>query len=167
MNSQRHQALLSGQTTIAQKVYQFITSDPNKASTVFEIAAAMKAATGAGADIHIMRGCLSALVKSGLAREVVPGSYRQIAAKEKCEMAVAKPKEEAPTLSVAVGAKKSAEPMDSLAAISARLRTKAKELTSLADELDAQAIAVEERRDADRAETAKVRQLMALMKELG
>lgn len=166
MTPQRRDSLLAGQTGIAQKVYQFITAGQTKASTTLDIAAAMKTATGAGIDIHIMRGCLAALAKAGLVREVVPGSYRQVAVKEKKEMAVPKPKTE-PTADVIKMTAKPAEPMDALASISARLRAKGNDLIKIADDLDAQAIAIEERRDIDKAESAKLRQFMTLLKELG
>ncbi len=59
------------------------------------------------------------------------------------------------------------EPMDALAAISARLRTEAAALSRMADELDAQAIAIEERRHTDNEGLSKLNQLKALLKDLG
>lgn len=164
MTPQRRDSLLAGQSGIAQKVYAAITDNRQGASSVLDIAQTITKNTGAGVDIHVMRGCIDTLKKAGLVREVVQGSFRQVAVKEK-EMVAPSPKPEAAEVIKMPG--KPAEPMDALGSLSARLRAKANDIIKLADELDAQAIAIEERRDADRAETAKVRQLMALMKELG
>lgn len=169
MTPQRRDSLLAGQSGIAQKVYAAITGDPKKTNSALDIAQSIKTATGAGIDIHIMRGCLAALAKSGLVREVVPGSYRQVAVKEKKDMAVPK-QEDIARAAVADVLKiptRQVEPMDALAAISARLRTEAAALNRAADELDAQAIAIEERRHTDNEELSKLNQLKALLKDLG
>lgn len=164
MNPQRNQSLLRGQSAIAQKVYQFITCDPGKSSSVIDIAAEMKAATGAGADIHIMRGCLAALCKAGLVREVVPGSFRQTVVKEKKDMSVVKSELETVVKPITKTIKKPAEPMDRLAAISSRLRAEAEALIKIADEIDAEALAAEERRTADSKELAVLEQFKAILK---
>ena len=164
MTPHRRDNILASQSGIAKKVFAAITDDRNKSSTVLDIAQTLTTMTGAGVDVHIMRGCIDTLKKAGLVREIVPGSFRQVSVKEK-EMAVPSPKPE--TAEVIKMPAKSAEPMDALASISARLRAKGNDLIKLADEIDAQALAIEERRDADLAKSAKAMQIAALLKEMG
>lgn len=165
MTPQRRDSILSGQSGIAKKVYAAITDDPQKTNSVMEIAQNINKATGAGIDIHIMRGCIDTLKRAGLIREVVAGSFRQVIVKEK-EVALPKPKTE-PAADVIKMPAKASEPMDAIGSLSARLRAKADDLIALADELDAQAIAIEERRVADNDELTKLQQLKAILKGLG
>ena len=166
MTPQRRDSLLAGQTHIAQKVYWYVTNDTTSYSGVTDIAAAMKVATGAGVDIHILRGCLAALKVSGLIRELVPGSYRRITIKEKKDSPVMKVIQ---NVSISEAVKVDDEkltPFDRLGDLSARLRAVAGSLAQLADDIDAVAISVEDQKGTVEQELAKLRQFKNLLKEL-
>lgn len=168
MTPQRRDSLLSGQSTIAKKVYAAVTNDPLNSSSAMDIAQGIKNTTGAGIDIHIMRGCLDTLKRAGLIREVVSGSFRQEPVKEKKLNPTKELNPNGNSLTDRLKAviKGDTEPMDVLASISARLRAEAKTLNKLADELDAEAIAGEERRNAENEEMARLQQLKEIIKGL-
>ncbi|GLK92361.1 hypothetical protein GCM10008164_00970 [Achromobacter xylosoxidans] len=169
MQLNRSLALLQGQTTVARKVYAILPVGANEDYSPADIARELKSATGAGMDIHIMRGCLARLVESGLIREVVPGRFRRVETKEKVNVSA----QRITTLELhnvaPVGAESAAkgEPMELIGGISARLRAEARALMKIADELDAGALAMAERAQKMGEEVATVRQIAALLKGLG
>lgn len=185
MQLSRALALLRGQTAVAQKVYAVLPAGASEDFTPADIARELKGTTGAGMDIHTMRGCLARLVDSGLVREVVPGRFRRAEVKEKESMNVQRIA--TPALSSglttangsAAGFSPGAaantgrelalkgEPLEIIGGISARLRGEAKALLKIADELDAGAIAMAERAQKLTEEVATVRQIATLLKGLG
>ncbi|WP_147400811.1 hypothetical protein [Bordetella avium] len=157
--------MLRGQTSIAQKVYQAIPSAAGQYASAMDVAGQVKKATGAGIDIHVLRGCLASLKRSGLVREVTPGSFRQVGVREKVEM-----KTEGATAEVMAATEKtqvSNDPMDMLGDLSGRLRGLMASLGRLADDIDGAAILIGERAGQSAAELAKVKQIATLLKELG
>lgn len=171
MTPQRRDELLRGVTSIAQKVYLAVTDSKTNSNTVMEVAVSMKTQTGSAADVHTLRGCLNALVKAGLVREIVPGSFRRVHVRE-IEEPIAMPEPKTKTATI-TSSKPSAEPLDRLGDVAAQVRTTASSLRSLASGMDAlagdietTAIAIEERGVASAEELGKLRQFKALLKEL-
>lgn len=165
MTPERMQALLTGQTSVAKKVYAALPARLNTAFTPVDIAREMKAASGASVDIHTMRGCLACLQEVGLVKEVVPGSFRRVEVKERQKMTMTKsPAQAGLNPAPAAGG---LPPMEVLAGIAAKVRTAMAGLGALADEIDNAALAIEERSAASEKEVAKVKQIATLLKELG
>lgn len=159
MTPQRQAQILSGQSNIARKVYEVVTADQNKSHTVGEIAGALKATTGSGCDIHILRGCLKALKDSGLVREVVNGCFRQTHIKE----------EKMPALKAVPVEKKPIQKEDAmsvLADIAAHVREIGGMLVKIADNIDTAAVGIEEMSSADKEELKKLRQMRDSFKSL-
>ncbi len=169
MQLNRSLALLQGQSTVARKVYGVLPSGVSEDFSPIDIARELKSATGAGMDIHTMRGCLARLVESGLVREVVPGRFRRVETKEKLNVSA----QRITTLELKnvapIGAEfaTKGEPMELIGGISARLRAEAHSLMKIADELDAGALAMAERAQKLGDEVAAVRQIATLLKGLG
>lgn len=165
MSPDRNAALLSGQTTLAQKVYAVLPAGPSGAFSPLEIAKALREHSGASLDIHTMRGCLSRLKDAGLVREIVPGSFRRVEVKEKVKMNM--PKNAVAAVPQAAPAAAQVEPMELLAGIASKVRTALVGLGALADEIEQAALVIEERASANAKELAKVKQIATLLKELG
>lgn len=169
MQLNRSLALLRGQSTVARKVYGVLPSGASEDFSPIDIARELKSGTGAGMDIHTMRGCLARLVESGLVREVVPGRFRRVETKEKLNVSAQRITSlELQTVAPA-GAEPATkgEPMELIGGISARLRTEARALMKIADDLDAGPLAMAERAQKLGDEVAAVRQIAALLKGLG
>lgn len=163
MAATRNEAVLAGQTVIAQKVFAAIPPSQTNAYTAFEIARALKAAAGSSPAIHVLRGCLATLKDCGLIKEVVPGSFRRAETKDKEKVEMPKS-----AVVMAIPAKAvDASPLELLSGIATKLRGAAAGLGALADELDSAAIAIEDRAAAGAHELAKVKQIATLLKELG
>ncbi|MGE8449084.1 MAG: hypothetical protein ACN6OP_00390 [Pseudomonadales bacterium] len=166
MTPDRNAALLAGQTAVAQKVYAVLPAGSSGAYSPLEIAKALKERTGASPDIHTMRGCLGRLKDAGLVKEIVPGAFRRVEVKEKAKMHM--PKIAAPAApQVEVVQAGPTEPMELLGGISTRLRTEARALMKIADDLDAGALVLAERAQKVHEEVSTVRQIAALLKGLG
>lgn len=163
MTPQRRDQILAGQTNIARKVYESITADQSSSNTVGEIANALRTATGAGCDIHILRCCLRSLADCGLVCEVVPGSFRQKNTKENKMPALKSAHAEKPAQKAA---QNSASAMDVLANIAAGVREIAKRMEDLADEIDTAAVGIEEMTGAEKEELKKLRQMRESFKSL-
>ncbi|MCZ4331078.1 hypothetical protein [Castellaniella denitrificans] len=158
LSPQRRSSLLQGQTSIARKVYEFIPSSQTASATAFDICSAIHKETGAGVDIHVLRGCLRALKESGLVNEVVSGSFRQVAIKEKETMPALKPVQAEKNPAEKLGA------MEALGNIAASVRQAADLLRQAADDIDTVAVGIEEKSNDDRKALETLRQLQALLK---
>lgn len=148
MNNARLRAIEEGQTGIAKKV---LASVPiQEAWTARQIVSDI-ARSGSRPDPHIVEGCLNTLVDSGLVRERPRGYFQRI-----------KPKEEE-VVSIASTPAQPKEPVDPLT----KLGNIASSLRTLADEIEDVALTIEERQTATTEEIAKLRQLKALLRDLG
>lgn len=172
MTPQRRDQLLQGQSGIAKKVYEATPCGSGVSATVYEVAQAMKKATGAATDIRTLRGCLSSLRESGLIKEVVPGSFRQVDTRDghvsfgkTLGVEVGKMVQQAVVASKEGG--ESRDTLDMLGGLSERLRGLAASAGRLADDIDAAALSLGERFNESAAEVVKVRQIATLLKELG
>ena len=158
LSLQRRNNLLQGQTSIARKVYEFIPSSQTSSATAFDICSAIHKETGAGVDIHVLRGCLRALKESGLVSEVVSGSYRQVHIKEKETMPALKP------VPVEDKSTQKQDAMGVLGEIAANVRRAAMLLNRIADDIDTVAVGIEEKSGEDKKAAETLRQLQALLR---
>lgn len=158
MTPARRDQILAGQTNVARKVYEAVTADPSASSNPAQVATQLKATTGAGCDIHTLRGCLKSLKEGGLIREVVPGSFRQTQVKEQKPMSTPK----------AAPARATSKPsaIEALGGLAAKVREAAGVLGKIADEIDTVAIGIDELSAADREELKKLRQMRDSFKSL-
>ena len=148
MNSARMRAIEEGQTGIAKKV---LSSVPIQESWTARQIVSDIARSGSRPDPHIVEGCLNTLCDSGLVRERLRGYFQRT-----------KPKEEK-VVSIAATSAQPKEPIDPLT----KLGNIASSLRAMADEIEDVALAIEERQTATTEEIAKLRQLKALLRDLG
>lgn len=169
MTPEKLKQKLAGQTTIAQKVFQYVPVAERWG--VQQVMDAMRRATSARMDIHIVRGCLSALVDAGLVKTFRHNTEYQrihLAAKEQRPMntaaivtTAAAPSAVQPVRPAVQASSPSAplSALDLLGSIAATLR-------QTAAELEATALAIEEGKAKDSDELGKLRQLQVLLKGL-
>lgn len=77
MTPDKQKQKLTGQSGIAQKVFQFVPIGEDW--TPIQIAAALHQATGSRIDAHTLRGCLMTMVDAGLARVTASGTFQRAA----------------------------------------------------------------------------------------
>jgi len=145
---------LAGQTSLAQKVYQYVPIQ--EPWTAADIARAMVRASGSQMDGRTLLGCLGCLKDSGLVREVSSSRFQRTAVSQPTE----KPKEVMPApQKPEVKPAAPASAIDLLAGI-------AKSMRALAGEIETAALAIEEGQAKAGEEVQKLRQLQALLKGL-
>lgn len=150
MTPEKQRQKLAGQTSIAQKVFQFVPV--GEAWTPQQIAQALHRTTGSRIDPQILKGCLMTMVDAGLLKHRHNAEFQRIPAtdKELQPMSTPKPPE---------AKKEPASAIDLLAGI-------AKSLRSIAGEIETAALAIEEGQAKSTEEVQKLRQLQALLKGL-
>lgn len=165
MTPQRLQAQLSGQSSVAKKVYEVVPIQD--AWPHGKIYATLNEITRSTMDMRIFRGCLNSLKESGLVREPMKDFFQKSPIKEKKEMemqtlapisTISKPASGAhgQTLSEQ---KSASDPIDLLSTLSSRLR-------SLADDLDGAAIAIGDGIAESSKNLEKLKQLQSILKSL-
>lgn len=150
MTPDKQQQKLAGQTTIAQKVFQFTPVE--EPWTPLQVASALSRATGSRIDMHILKGCLAALTDSGLARMTGNGLYQRVPVSRP---STTTPKEQPTMITTEPSAPVSA--IDLLDGIAKRMR-------ALATDIEAAALSIEEERAKDAVVIQKAQQLQALLK---
>lgn len=165
MTPSKHKQKMQGQSSIAKKVYEFV---PMKTLySTEEIVGEMRRVTRSNVDPRIMRGCLNSLKDGGLIDEPETGKFKRIEVKEKIEL-----KEiEMPALEVVVTQKQVKQetnktPLELLSKISSRLGAVQMSIRSIADEIDAAAVEIEDGIQSNEKNVEKLRQLQALLKGL-
>lgn len=153
MTPEKQRQKLQGQTSIAQKVFEFVPIAESWGMS--QIATAMYTATRSRIDPRILGGVMVALKNAGLVRESAGSTYRRepINNKEAAPVTTT-PKTHPPA---APAAPSSA--IDLLAGI-------AKSMRALAGEIESAALAIEEGQSKTTEEVQKLRQLQALLKGL-
>lgn len=160
MTPEKQKQKLSGQTTIAQKVFQAVPVA--EAWTAAQISTALNRATGSRMDQHTLQGCLRALAEAGLVRATehgvlyqrTPVSAAPATSPKTKEVTVTQPSPPATTQPAAP-----ASAIDLLGSLSQKMR-------ALADEVDAAALALEEEQSRSTEGAAKLKQLKALLSEV-
>lgn len=162
MNESRAQDIERGLNSQAQKVLGAV---PLQEAWEAKQIHAELARVGRPTERQVVDGCLVHMKGLGLVKEPKPGYWIRIAAKARGEPAspikIVPALQRAPDASPAPPA---LEPLDELGACAAALRQLAADASSLADRLDAAAIAAEDRVQAHLADSNKLRQLQALLK---
>lgn len=144
---------LAGQSAIAQKIFQCVPIE--QSWTVHQVAVELRRMTGSSQDTRTLYGCLATLAEAGLVR-CLQGEYRRVPVSA---AAPVKRKEDKPMpeKKVPAAAPGSASALDVLGNLSQRLR-------SLADDLDAAALAFAEGSQEMVAMAERYKQLQALLR---
>lgn len=169
MTPSRFQQRIQGQSSIAKKVFQFVPI--KEAWDITQIISEMRRATRTNPDPHIVRGCINTLKESGLIDEISKNQFIRIEVKERIEVPPIKEIEipaqqpkEVMTKPQAEPTKKS--PIELLSGLSTRLSAISQSIKSIADDIDAAAVEIEDGIAANEANVAKLRQLQVLLKGL-
>lgn len=179
MNYARFQAILKGQSAAAQKVYGAI---PEATGWTHNEIQAELIRKGCNTEYRIIQGCVNSLIASGIVREFIPPHTHgepKSAPKFKREMVRGRPKKtldiqdveeiqpEEPEMANPIPFKAPpSSPIDLLTAMSSRLRGIAKDMETLATDIDNTALKLEENNAENAAVIAKARQLKQLLGEL-
>lgn len=173
MNLARYAAMERNITGITKKV---LDSTPvAEAWTQNQVADEMRR-VGIRVDIRAIGSSLNSLVESGLVKESPRGKFCRITCKEKASPAltVVKAKKEpdsepqAETKPVEKEEQRDhKDTMDKLAELAEKLRSSAAEMSKMASDIDSVAIEVEERIQRVNDNAGKLKQLQALLKDLG
>ncbi len=163
MNESRQQQILSGQSSIAQKVFTLV---PIQAAwSNHEIHGAAITAKATGASPYAIRRALGELKEAGLIREPVGGKFQRDASTPKTikEQAVTQVAKQA-----VVSIKKSEGALDVLASLSGEVVSLAddfsKRMKALASRIEEVALSVEVERETNAAAVGKLKQLQELLK---
>jgi predicted transcriptional regulator len=168
MTPTRYQATLSGQTSVAKKVYEHVPA--LEAWTAIQISQALTRATKSQMDFKILQGCLKALRESGLIRETQRGMFQRVDVKEKLEEPL--PRSEpaksvvAPISPSAPMAAPTKTPIEILSEISARVVALNGELKKIASDIETAAIVIEEGMAENEENLGKLKQLQSILKSL-
>lgn len=167
----RHKELLSHQTSIAQKVFGAVPI--SEMWTTRQVHAEL-VRTGTARDIRVTEGCVSALVRSGLVQEPMPGQFRRAAVKSEVPalklVEPTEPKEETvkpATNKTGTSASTTGDYMHKLGDLARRATSLASQVKQLASEIEAVAIEVDDQIKVEHDNSTKLRQLQTLLKSLG
>lgn len=161
MNEVRCKSLLAGQTVVAQKVYEAVPIE-NRWSDRSIHAELIRTGNSAIA-MHVVQGCLNALLEAGLVAGDHFNGYTRIHVKERKKEV----KHEATatgTLTIARAPTPAADPLETLSAIASRLARTMADIRSIGEDLEAAALAIAEQMDRKAEDTKKLEQLRALLK---
>ena len=166
MNQSKFEAIHRSMTIQAKKVYDCIpiaeSWDPA------QIMGELHRRNISMSDKHVVMGCINSMIDSGVVNEVSRGVFRREVIRPKCEIKeqvieVTETKEIQVNKPVSAPIKTTpvnSGPLDLLGAFAQRLR-------DLANDAESIAMAIAGQAEKNDAETAKMRQLQALLKSLG
>lgn len=167
MSPVKHEALLQGQSALARKVYEVVPIQ--EAWSPARIQAALKASCGSTAEVRVVHGCLRALHESRLIRQPTHGVYQRSPAPLPNAAPAPQPKE--PSMSQPKPTPKKPTPLELLSGLANDLQALAKEFDQriqlLAAHAEDIALVIEQQRETDAAQLAKLRQLQTLLTSLG
>lgn len=166
MTPTRYQATLSGQTSVAKKVYEHVPA--LEAWTAIQISQALTRATKSQMDFKILQGCLKALRESGLIRETQRGMFQRVEVKEKVEepMPEADTVKPLPTAMPKAAVSCAKTPIEILSEISQRVVALNSELKKIASDIETAAIVIEEGMAENEENLGKLKQLQSILKSL-
>lgn len=173
MNHARFLAIHAGLTSAAKKVYEAVPiSEPwTTAQIVTELNR-----LGSNMEFRIAAGCIRALVEAGLVVEQTKDQYYRVPVRPKPQTTTLPPE---PVMATAIK-KAQAEvplkttppppppisPIDKLTGLAARVENIVADLKVLAGDIETAALEIEEQRQAEDADTEKLRRLRSVLKEL-
>lgn len=164
MNESRQQQMLAGQSSIAQKVFDYV---PIRSSwSARDIHGAVLAANVSGASAYAIRRALGELKDAGLIREPVGGKFQR-------DPTTPKPKKERAVTQSAKQAVVSIKPpesaLDVLAALSGEVVSMAGEFSqrmkALAGRIEEVALSVEAERESNAEAIVKAKRLQQALRE--
>lgn len=167
MNFAKFEAKHKSLNSQLKKVFDATPMNEPWAATA--ISAEMRRVGTGGADSRATLGCLNNLVEQGLVVEVNKGFFQRIQVKEKQQATKSRPVEvETPSKEhemqqkpvIASAPAPAMNPIDKLSKLAVRLR-------DLANDMESAALELAEQAEKNEHETAKMRQLQALLKSLG
>lgn len=155
MTPAKYKVALDSVNTVARKVFDHV---PIKDSwPVNRIIAEMVGAGVTRVDLRTAEGCIARLKDAGLVKETDRGLFQRVTPRERETIGlseVAEPVTETPTPALVLGD------------LSAALRARAADLNALADQIDTEALRVEERIEAADKRFAKLREFSAFLKDI-
>lgn len=177
MSAARHKQVMQGQTGIARKVFEAVPiENPYNPS---QIRTEMFRLGMTAPDMGILEGCLKALVEAGVCREHYGRVFTRAPSKPEPERpalhaVAAPPPQENPLPITPLPVPAERSPIDILAPIADQLRNAAEQakemsrsLKAVAESIDNAAAELEERSTVTASEINDLRQLKALLKNLG
>lgn len=184
MNQAKFEAKLKGLNSQLRKVLDATPVEEPWMATA--VSAEMRRLGSGGADSRATLGCLNSLLEMGLVEEVVKGQFRRAKVNPAPgRPPLAPPPEPAPAVAdsprlVSVKTNPQEEAMQTIKAVTVapksivsplsaldKLSRLAERLRELASDMESAALELAEQAEKDEAETAKMRQLQALLKSLG
>jgi hypothetical protein len=168
MNQSKFESVFRGMTMQAKKVYECVPI--SESWTPAQIMGELHRRNVSMSDKHVVMGCLNSMIDSGIVNEVSRGEFKREAIRPKCDVKVfvsqviepiQEPEVKKPNPAPApVPTPAPGNPLDLLGEFAQRLR-------ALADDAERIAMAIASQAEKNDAETAKMRQLQALLKSLG
>jgi len=166
MNHAKYQQLVSGQTSIAQKVLTVVPLATEWDSR--QIRSELLRVTRSAPDLRIVEGCLRKLVEAGLVKELAREMYRRTPVPPApVPTAPVQPIEAEEETLVPIKEPAAPSAFDRLAAVAASLRNAGATLTKAAAEIEDIALQAQQQIEDERNKAGKYRQLGSLLKELG
>lgn len=162
MNQAKFDKEHRGLSAIAKKVFD--ATPLAQAWSVMAIGSEMRRIGSCGIESRTTLGCLNTLIDAGLVVEVTKGNFKRVEVRtpEPSKVSpIQQLKEDQPMIANAIEIEKSeSTPIDRLSSFAMRLR-------ALADDMENTALDLADKAEKNEAETAKMRQLQALLKSLG
>ncbi len=176
MTPARFHQIFNSQTITAKKVYEAVPKE--EAWPINRIHSAMvRKGQGGGRDMRVTTGCLQSLKESRLITEPQNGEFMRVEVRPKPVIHIEEldlapePQPQQPEIETMPTIKdemnklhlQKPTPLDRLSALSKRANEIMHMVHQLANDIDAAAIAIEDERTTESADTAKLKQLKALL----
>lgn len=177
MTPSKFQLILNGQTNTAKKVYQAVPMQEAWSSARIH-QELLRINEGGGRDIRVTAGCLKALKEAGLLKEPERGEYMRLdirTPRPPRMVTFADQEQQQETIEVqampiiAINPTKTQQkpsPMELLAALASRSKELGRLASSLEADIEAAAITIEDYIANEAANSAKLKQLQELLKNL-
>lgn len=172
MNEAKAARVESGLNGIARKVLDVVPLA--EAWLPQQIVGELARATGSNPDFRVVQGCLARLVDQGLVRRVDGARFQRVRPRvslkpskepDTVPPSATKPDNAPPSNATPIARVDS--PLDRLAVMAGALREQAQRLNAMADVIEAVALDYEAQLQRTGSDSAKLRQLQALLKGLG
>lgn len=174
MSQSRFNRIISGMNTAPRKVYDVI---PIVDCWDFKQIVAEIRRGGGNSDMHLVAGCVAALVRAGLVNEVGNGKFRR----EEIKAVISKPillkdkqmppatpaKSASATKAAAAQVKTQLSPMDVLGALAARAANIATLVKDLSSDISDAAVEIQSGLESNEDDMLKFKQLQSLLKSIG
>ena len=160
MTPEKQKQKLAGQTTVAQKIFQFVPVAEEW--TAMQVSQALHRATGSRVDPKVLTGCLMTMAEAGLVRATNRGLFQRAAVSQPAPTPITpaiKKAEPMTAKTIEIAKPATASALDLLAGI-------AKKLGDIKQELETAALAIEEGQTKNSQEAKELAQMKAQLKAL-